>query len=212
MAQYQNVSDLYTDVQKYVDTKEAYFISKIPAWVYFAETELDRRLRHPAAEKVDVFTVSAGYDYLTAPKNLLELKSIRNRSNNQILYRQSYEKIYDVQNYSNQPIAFASVSNMYKLDKAVSTDTAFEVVYYIAPEKLDVSNSSNLYLIAVPDFLLWVALEQAYIFDGQPDQAQYWRNMAETSLTGLQEQLLRESYQGSTLVTWANSDNITRYY
>ncbi|MGZ0856026.1 phage adaptor protein, partial [Klebsiella pneumoniae] len=111
MAQYQNVSDLYTDVQKYVDTKEAYFISKIPAWVYFAETELDRRLRHPAAEKVDVFTVSAGYDYLTAPKNLLELKSIRNRSNNQILYRQSYEKIYDVQNYSNQPIAFASVSN-----------------------------------------------------------------------------------------------------
>jgi len=212
MAQYSTVNDLYTDIARYVDTKEQYFISKIPAWIHLAESELDRRLRHPAAENVQGFTVKAGNNYLTAPIDLLELKSVRNTNNNLFLYRRSYETLFQVYNPEKEPVAFASVSNKYILDKPVSVDTIIEVVYYNAPQKLDISNSSNLYLIALPDFLLYVGLEQAFIFNGQPDQATYWRGMAETRLAMLNEQILRESYQGSTLVTYTDIDRINKYF
>lgn len=212
MAQYSTVSDLYTDVQKYVDRNESTFINKIPSWVFMAESELDRRLRHPAAENIQSFTVQKGSDYLTAPIDLLELKSIRNSKSGEFLYRRSLETLYTTPNYGDTPIAFASTSNRYVLDQTVTEDTVFSVVYYNAPTKLDITNSSNLYLVSLPDFLLYVSLELAYIFDGQPEQAQYWRGMAEAVFAMLQEQILRESYQGSTLVTHSNSDNISRYY
>lgn len=212
MAQYATVSELYADVQLYVNRNESTFISKIPMWVTMAEGELDRRLRHPAAENIQTFTVTTGNDYLTAPIDLLELKSIRNASTGEFLYRRSLETLYTVPNYTKQPIAFASTSNRYVLDKPVIEDSQFNVVYYNAPTKLSVQNSSNLYLVALPDFLLSVALEQAFFFDGQPDQAQMWRTLAESQLAILNEQILRESYQGSTLVTHSNVDNISRYY
>lgn len=212
MAQYDNVDALYQDIQNYVDTNESSLVKKIPAWIYLAESELDRRLRHPAAENVQTFKVLQGNDYLTAPIDLLELKSIKNNSTGDFLYRRSYEVLYQSQNFRNSPVAFASVSNKYLLDIPVQEDSTFQVVYYNAPEKLSVQNSSNLYLVALPDFLLSVGLEQAYIYDGQPEQAQYWRMAAERQLQMLNDQITRESYQGSTLVTYSDSSRISHYY
>lgn len=209
---YDNVNELYTAVQVAVDSKEQNLVNNIPNWVFLAESELDRRLRHPAAEKVQIFTVQATYDYLTAPRNLLEIKSIYNRSSKKMLFRQSYENIKNIANYTNEPIGFASLSNMFILDKEVTKDTEFQVVYYTAPDKLGVVNSSNLYLTALPDFLYYVTLEHAFIFNGQPDQASYWRNMAERTFAMLSEQILSEEYQGSTLVSWQDDDQISRYY
>lgn len=212
MAQYDNVNDLYADIQKYVDRNESSFTNFIPVWVNQVENELDRRLRHPAAEVISTYTVQAGYNNIPAPTELLELKSIRSRATNEILYRRSYEVLYEVQNESKYAIRFASVSNRYYLDKTVDEDVVYEVIFYTAPAKLSSTNSNNFYLAVVPDVLLYLSLEAAFIYDGQPDQAAYWRSMAETQLALLNEQIDRESYQGSTLVPWQNNERNNYYY
>lgn len=212
MAQYDNVSELYTDVKQYVDRNEATFISKIPEWVNQAENELDRRLRHPAAEVISTYTVLAGNRSIPAPRQMSEIKSIRSRSTNSILYRRSYETLYDVQNNSQYPIAFASIANQFYMDITCSENVTYEFVFYTVPDKLTLSNSNNFYLAVLPDFLLYVTLEQAFIFDGQPEQAVYWRQMAETQLALLNEQIKRESYQGSTLIAWGDSARNDYYY
>lgn len=213
MAKYDNVNQLYADIQQYVNRNESTFTTLIPTWVYQAETELDRRLRHPAAEVISSFTVLAGNNYIPAPTQLLELKSIRSRKTNDMLYRRSYEVLYDVLNDTRYPIRFASVANRYYLDKIVeSEDVDYEFVFYTAPDKLSVTHVTNFYLDTVPDVLLYLGLEAAFIYDGQPDQAVYWRQMAETQLALLNEQIDRESYQGSTLVPWQNNERNNFYY
>lgn len=209
---YDNVNELYSDIQTYVDRNESTFTNMIPSWVFQAENELDRRLRHPAAEVISTYKVLAGKNSIPSPMELLELKSIRSRTTNQIIFKRSYEVLYDVVNNTRYPIAFASVANNYYLDKVADEDVVYEFIFYTSPPKLGTDNPTNFYLSMVPDFLLYVSLESAFIFDGQPDQAQYWRQMAEAQLALLNEQIKRESYQGSTLIAYGDSERNNFYY
>lgn len=209
---YDNVTDLYSDIQKYVDRNESTFVNMIPSWVFQAENELDRRLRHPAAEVISTYNVTAGSTSIPAPTQLLELRSIRSRSTNEMLYKRSYEVLYSTPNNTRYPIAFASVANKYFLDITTDEDVTYEFIFYTSPDKLGTDNPTNFYLSVVPDFLLYVSLESAFIFDGQPEQAAYWRQMAEAQLSLLNEQIKRESYQGSTLVAWGDYSRNNYYY
>lgn len=212
MSAYNTVSELYDDVQKYLDRNESSIVNKIPMWVHMAEDELDRRLRHPAAEMVQSYVVKAGYDYVPAPRNLLELKSLRLVDEGRTLYRRSLETLYELPKSDEKPLAFASRANYYILDKTVKVDTTIEFIYYTAPDKLGNENSANLYLVACGDFLLYVALSNGFAYDANPQESAYFRQLAEASLATLQDQINRESMAGHTLVQFSNQEFLSTYF
>lgn len=212
MSAYSNAAELYADVQAYMNRNETSIVNKIPMWVHMAEDELDRRLRHPAAEEVQSYTVPAGFDFIPAPRNLLELKSIRAEGTKSPLNRRSLETLYDTPSYSDEPVAFASRANYYILNEKVKEDTTYEFIYWTTPEKLSNTNSSNLYLVSCGDFLLYAALAYGFGYDVNPQEAQYFRQLAETALANLQEQITREALSGHTLVQWSNSDFVSTYF
>lgn len=211
MAKYDSVLQLYADVQNYVNTNESTLVATIPFWVSQAELELDRRLRHPAAEIISSFKVVAGGERIPAPIEMLELKSIKSRATGEMLYRRSYETLSEMYNPTKYPKYFASVANYFYLDKVITEDVTYEFVFYTSPDKLSNELTTNFYLAVLPDFLLYITLEQAFIFNGQPDQAAYWRNMGEQQLALLNTQIQREDSQGSTLL-YMNDVSRNQYY
>ena len=212
MAVYTQVSVLYADIQKYMDRNEDSIVAKIPLWVRMAEGELDRRLRHPASQVVYNYPLVTGSQELEAPRQLTELRSIRITSNPEALQRRSPEELYRGPFYKDEPEAFASVGNKYILNKPVEKDTTFEFVYYTTPIPLSVENSSNLYLDACGDILLYMALSLGFAYDNNQAESAYWRQMAEAALESLQTQIKQEAMSGSTFVNFANTDFLTTYF
>lgn len=212
MAQYSSVYQLYDDVAKYVNTKESSLIETVPSWVYQAEVELDRRLRHPAAMVMSSFTMLQGTQRIPAPKEMTELCSIRCENTNETLYRRSYETVLQMYNPEKYPKYFASVSNYFYLDKTVTENVRYEFIFYTSPDKLSPEITDNFYLQVIPDFLLYITLEKAFIFNGEPQQAQYWRQMGEVQLAALEAQIKRENDQGSTLISMNDTARNQYYY
>lgn len=212
MSAYANAAQLYSDIEQYMDRHEASIVNRIPMWVHMAEDELDRRLRHPAAEEVQNYEVKAGFDFIPAPRNLLELKSLRLEGVSVPLTRRSLETLYDVPSWESHPVAFASRANYYILDKKVKEDTNVEFIYWTTPEKLSNTNSSNLYLVAAADFLLYAALSSAFSYDTNPEESQYYRGLAETALSNIQSQISREAMSGHTLVCWSDTTSLSTYF
>lgn len=212
MSNYTTVSDLYADVQLYMNRNEASIVNKIPLWVRMAEDELDRRLRHPATEAVLSYVVQQGSDRIPAPTNLAELKYLRIPELNRVLYRRSIETLYDLPVDDEFPTGFASVSNQYILNLAAPANTTFEYTFYMTPSKLSLANASSVYLVQCGDILLYLALSFGFAYDQNPEESNYWRGTAEQALAMLNEQIQRESMSGSTMVTFANRDFLQTYF
>ena len=214
MATYSNVSDLYSAVQAYMGRNETGIINKIPLWVSFAEDELDRRLRHPAAITTQEYTVSGKSSTIPAPESLLELKSITQLPSLQPLLRRSFESLFQppYPTQKGMATAFASHGGEFILNEVMGEDTVFQVSYYASPLKLSTNNPENLYLSACGDFLLFTALAHGFAYDTNAEESQYYKLMAEAVLSTLSEQIQREDLAGSTLVTFANSDYLETYY
>lgn len=212
MSNYTTVSDLYADVQLYMNRNETSIVNKIPLWVRMAEDELDRRLRHPATEAVLTYTVTQGTDRIPAPANLAELKYIRIPSVKRILYRRSIETLYELPLDDQLPTGFASVSNSYVLNIVAPADTVFEYNFYMTPSKLSTSNASSVYLVQCGDILLYLALSFGFAYDQNPEESAYWRSTAEQALAMLNEQINREQISGSTLISFSNRDYLQTYF
>ena len=103
---FNNYSELIAKVKLYLDRNDAETIDQIPFWVNAVEGQLDRVLRHPAAEKFMYYTLEAGQESIPTPKELLELKLLRNAETKEILYWRTAETIYDPPYPVEYPTAF----------------------------------------------------------------------------------------------------------
>lgn len=208
---YKSASELYSDVQKYMDRNESSIVNKIPLWVHLAEDELDRRLRHPACQLSALITVYNGTDYIPAPSNMLELSWLKRKESNTVLKRLFFETLHSLPNYEKYPVAFAAKANKYVLDKPVQEDTVFEILYYVEPTKLTQS-STNMYLQIAADYLLFSALAHGFSYDTNLDEAAYYRTLAENSFASLENQITKEAYAGSTMFQFNDNSFIERYF
>lgn len=212
MPAFNNVQELYDSVKDYLDRDDISFTKKIPLWVGMAEDELDRRLRHPASETVFEYTVQKGQDVIPAPANLSELRTIRNKKTNRVLTKRYPETLYMEPLPDEEPTSFMSRANFYVLNMPVKEDTTFEYVFYIIPDRLGDKHGSSLYLEALGDFLLFVALEHGFTYGAADSEAAYFRGLAERSLANLQQQINNESIAGSTIFNFGDTEQVNRYY
>ena len=209
---YSTVSELYNDVQLYMNRNEASIVNKIPMWVNMAEDELDRRLRHPANEALVEYQVIKGQRQIPAPANLAELKFIRVPDADRILYRRSIETLFDLPIGDDYPTGFASVSNQYVLNFEAKQDFLVEYCFYMVPDKLSNQNASNTYLTLCGDLLLYLTLSEGFSYDMNLEDSAYFRQKAEKVLADLEEQIKKEERSGSTLVTFASADALSNYF
>lgn len=213
MSSFKDVQELYAAVQKYMDRNDKSVVDKIPMWVNMAEQELDRRLRHPAAMVRALITIPANTGQIKAPANLSELVHARVQGQEQPMYRRSLEMLYaPPEPLGIYPTAIASMQNTYQFNKLCHEDFQLEFIYYVAPNKLSLENVTNLYLVALGDFLLYVALSNGFSYDTNLEESAYYRSMAEKALADLQEQIEREAISGSTMVSLSDSRHLVRYF
>lgn len=204
--------DLITDVKHYLNRADEDTLSRIPTWIHLAQDQLDRILRHPAAETVMEYLVSVGSDTIPIPANLLELKNLRNKTTGEVLYRRSLETLYLTPLHEKYPIGYSRKGIEYVLNKAPEEAFVMEVIYYTAPTKLSGMSDRNLYTVQCYDMMLYYALSEGFGYLMDTAQSQHYQQKADTSFNFLMESIKREEYSGSTLVYFSDEAAMGQYF
>lgn len=207
-----NYRDLYDDVKSYLNRTDQDTLTRIPVWIHLAQDTLDRVLRHPAAETTMVYPVKPGEDIIPIPVNLLELKSLRNTVNGEVLYRRSLETLYETPTSEVYPTGYSRKGNQYILNKKAEVDFNMEVIFYTAPNKLDKPGDMNLYTVQCYDMMLFYALSEGFAYLHDTSNSQYYQQRAEVSYTMLMESIRREEFSGSTLVYFSDQESMSNYF
>lgn len=204
--------DLANDIKHYLNRNDEDTISRIPTWVHLAQDQLDRILRHPAAETVIRFPVKVGVDIIPIPTNLLELKNLRNAKTGEVLYRRSLETLFLTPLHSKFPTGYSRKGVEYILNKPAEEEFEMEVIYYTAPSKLDKPGDINLYTLQCYDMMMYYALAEGFSYLMDSAQSQYYQQKAEASYTMLMESIRREEFSGSTLVYFSDEQAMSTYF
>lgn len=204
--------DLATDVKHYMNRNDEDTLSRIPTWIHLAQDQLDRILRHPAAETVMRYPMKKGEDIIPIPTNLLELKNLRNNTTGEVLYRRSLETLYSTPLNSKFPTGYSRKGVEYILNKATEEEFEMEVIYYTAPTKLSKPGDINLYTLQCYDMMLYYALAEGFAYLMDTTQAQYYQQKAEASYNMLMESIRREEFSGSTLVYFSDEEAMSQYF
>lgn len=209
---FNNYGELIDKISQYADRNDAETINLIPFWVNQVEDVLDRELRHPAAEKFMVYNLPAGQDSIPTPKQLLELRTLRNMETKEILYWRTPETIYDPPYPVDYPTAFYRRADRYVLNMPAKQPLQIEYVFYTTQPKLVNPGDNNLYLAACGDILMYMALAQLFQFIENDEEANKYQAMGQAALAQLQSQIVRESKSGSSLVFNGQMHQATIYF
>ena len=204
--------DLMTDIKHYLNRTDEDTLSRIPTWVHLAQDQLDRILRHPAAEIVMSYPVKVGSDIIPIPHNLIELKNLRNTDTGDVLYRRSLETLYSTPLHSKYPTGYSRKGAEYVLNKKSEVDFIMEVIFYVAPAKLEKQSDVNLYTMQCYDMMMYYALAEGFSYLQDMQNAQYYQQKADTSYNMLMESIRREEFSGSTLVYFSDQEELSNYF
>lgn len=204
--------DLMTDVAHYLNRTDQDTLSRIPTWIHLAESQLDRILRHPAAETVIAYTVPVGDDYIPVPRKLLELKQLRNAKTGEVLYRRSLETLYSTPLHSDYPTGYSRKSVRYILNKEVTEPFDVEIIFYAAPDHLAKPLDVNLYTMQCYDTLMYYAIAEGFTYLHDNESAQVYNSKAEVSFNMINQSIQREEFAGSTLVYFSDNELMNTYY
>lgn len=206
------LKDLREDIKHYLNRTDEDTISRIDTWIHLAQDQLDRILRHPAAETVMRFPMKVGGSTVPIPINLLELKNLRNSVTGEVLYRRSLETLYLTPLHSKYPTGYSRKGIEYILNKATEVDFELEVIYYTAPTKLRKPGDYNLYTLQCYDMMMYYALAEGFAYLLDSAQSGYYQQKAEASYNMLMESIKREEFSGSTLVYFSDEEAMSTYF
>lgn len=212
MSNNKTYKDLYGDIKHYMNRTDQDTLSRIPTWIHLAESQLDRTLRHPAAEKMVRYPLKKGEFIIPIPVKLLELKNLRNTDTGQILYRRSLETLYGTPLDSVYPTGYARKGVEYVLNKASEVDVEIEVIYYTAPQHLENPGDRNLYTMQCYDILMYYTLGEGFNYLHDIEKANLFTQKAAQSFEMLQKSIKDEEFSGSTLVHFYDSDGMNNYF
>lgn len=204
--------DLITDIKHYLNRTDEDTVGRISTWVHLAQDQLDRILRHPAAETVVRFPMKVGDSTVPIPINLLELKNLRNAVTGDVLYRRSLETLYLTPLHSKYPTGYSRKGAEYVLNKEAEEEFEMEVIYYTAPSRMTKPSDFNLYTLQCYDIMMYYALAEGFAYLMDSAQSQYYQQKAETSYNMLMESINREEFSGSTLVYFSDEAAMSTYF
>jgi hypothetical protein len=188
MAAFTTYTDLKSTVADYLARTD--LTSQIITFITLAENRLRRDLRIRPMLKVVTTSTTAGDPTVSMPTDFLEMRDIHIESspiqtvvyqNPSNFFRNTKASTAD----SGAPKFYTVMGSEFQFAPIPDTAYTLKMVYYAAPSYLSTDISSNVFLTACPDLLLYAALGEAEPYLMNDARVATWAQLYDRGLNSL---------------------------
>lgn len=174
----------------------------IPTFISLAEERLARDLRIREMLKVSTATTTAGDKTVGLPADFLEMRDLHLETNPiatikyqspSAFFRNAYASI------SGLPTQYTTLASELQFAPKPDSTYTLELLYYAKPPKLSSSVSTNVFLTACPDLLLYAALGESAPYLENDARVATWASLYDKGVNSLTVSDDSGEYAGSPL-------------
>ena len=195
-----NYSGLKDTIASYLARTD--LTAMIPLFIQLAENRLRRELRLRVMLNVYTTDTVSNTSTVPLPADFLELRDIHFNTNPitvlkyntpNIFYRNSFSTI------SGKPVQYTLLANEFQLAPIPDSNYELQMLYYAAPAYLSDTNTTNVFLNACPDLLLYASLGEAEPYLMNDERLNTWASLYQRGVTSISISDDQGEYAGSPL-------------
>ena len=193
-------SDLQTSIANYLARSD--LTSQIPDFITFAENRLRRELRIRQMLKSVTTATVANDSTVELPADFLQVRDFVVVTNP--LTPLSYSSPSSLSNYPRAsevgvPKSYTILANDFQMSPVPDAVYTVKLLYFAAPAYLSSSNTSNVFLTAAPDALLYASLIEAEPYLMNDARINTWGTMYDRAIASLAKSDEEGQYSGVPL-------------
>lgn len=195
-----NYSNLQTTIADYLARPE--LTNQIKTFIRLAENRLRRDLRIRDMLAVATTNTTAGDSTVSIPDDFLQMRDLHIVSNPTIVleylspsnfYRNSFSTV------SGKPNQYTTLATDIQLAPIPDSTYQLQMLYYAKPEYLSDTNTSNIFLTACVDALLYASLGEAEPYLMNDVRLATWASMYDRAIESITTSDDAGEYAGSPL-------------
>ena len=193
-------AELKTTVASYLARTD--LADQITDFVRFAELRLRREIRIRQVLKSSTLTCTGGTSTVSLPSDFLEVRDFIVNTNPVQPLTYASPSAFSRNSRtteSGKPIDYTILATQVQLAPVPDTSYELKMLHYFAPTYLSDSNTSNEFLVNVPDLLLYATLLEAEPYLMNDARVSTWGAMYEKGLAALTKSDESSQYSGVPL-------------
>jgi len=193
-------SELKDSVANYLARTD--LTTQIPDFIGLAERRMRREIRIRQMLASVELTCTAGNNKVTMPADFLEARDfvvVGNPTQPLNYLSPSALSRNAISSTSGKPKEYTILAEQFQLSPAPDAAYTLNLLYYAAPTFLSDSNTSNTFLVNVPDMLLYASLLEAEPYLMNDARLQTWIAMYERASTSVDKSNESGQYSGVPL-------------
>lgn len=193
-------SELKDSVANYLARTD--LTTQIPDFIGLAERRMRREIRIRQMLASVELTCTAGNNKVTMPADFLEARDfvvVGNPTQPLNYLSPSALSRNVISSTSGKPKEYTILAEQFQLSPAPDAAYTLNLLYYAAPTFLSDSNTSNTFLVNVPDMLLYASLLEAEPYLMNDARLQTWIAMYERASTSVDKSNESGQYSGVPL-------------
>jgi len=193
-------AELKTTVASYLARTD--LADQITDFIRFAELRLRREVRIRQVLKSSTLTCTGGTSTVSLPSDFLEVRDFIVNTNPVQPLTYASPSAFSRNSRtteSGKPIDYTILATQVQLAPVPDTSYELKMLHYFAPTYLSDSNTSNEFLVNVPDLLLYATLLEAEPYLMNDARVSTWGAMYEKGLAALTKSDESSQYSGVPL-------------
>jgi len=197
---FDSYNSLQTTIASYLARSD--LTSIIPDFIRLAEERLRRDIRTRQMLVVATALTTGGDSTVGLPSDFLEMRDIHLNTNPITSLRYSapnsfYENTLTTQ--SNVPRNYTILGSEMQLSPIPDGQYTLQMLYYMKPALLSVSNQSNVFLANYPDALLYASLAEAEPYLMNDARIQTWATLYDRAINSINTSDQASEYSGQPM-------------